>query len=1512
MEGFTTYICRMTQWKYTLAFFFVLLGSTFMGMASLNGQITADPTEGCAPLVGVQFTSPAGASNINWDFGDGTSSNLEEPTHTYTQAGTYTVSYTSSAGNEEVTVTVFGNPAAEFTSSLPITGCLGLTVDFIDNSTGGGGTDITGRDWSFGDGAVDNANNPNPSHTYTLAGSFDVILTVTDANGCDSTVVMEDYVSISEEPTVIISSNPADPSACAPPLTVNFSGAASFSNSPFSDDLTFNWDFGNGTESSAASPPAQLFNEAGTFNVVLTVTDDTGCSSTLTQVVQVDAPVASFSVPNAINDTICSIGTFVNTSTPGSYTWDFGDGSAPVEGSDFAIDHEFPGAGAYEVTLSVDAGGCDDDTTIVVVVEEVTADFIMNPNYTCSYPFDVQYTDQSINAVSWDWVFGDGDTSIEQNPTHTYDFTNSDPYYIYEEMTLTTALIAISEHGCTDTLFVPDVATTFIPTARFYPDVSEGCVPLTVNLNDLSTSNEEEEIVSWTFNYDNGETEVFTDPENMSYTFTETGEYEVYLIIENAAGCIDTSYVQPIVVGDLPSPDFMLDTILVCPLDTVQFSDLTPEGDSLDTWNFDSADGAIWHCLNDSEPSWIVYNDVGFQDLTLTGGYNGCYDSLTIEDAIEVTGAIGKISHACDCTEPMFYQFVGDIRGDAQFWDWNFGDGDTLIESTETAVDHTYEESGDYWVKLTVYDTLSSCQPFTDSLLIKVRNLTAQFSVMDTIVCVGDPVEFDASMSADVNDTCMQGYQWYFDDGEAPFRIEDSVYTYMFNGSVEHDVRLVTKDVNGCRDTMEMRMYAFRVDAAFDADTLMGCADPPFTVNFDDMSTGDTTLVSWEWDFGDGNTDEGEQVSNEFGGSFEGSFTVNLTVTDIFDCPGSATAQVIPFVPNANFGATSTRFICQGQLVSFSASNPFHTEYEWDFGGLGTSGESSPDFVFEEAGLYDVTLSVVDTFGCRNSFTRTEYVDVQAFPDTDFISWADTLDHLCYPLNANFTDQTDGMGSPYTRVWDFGNGDPVVGTETVGTQYTAPGEYVINLTTTTSYGCVDSSQHILEVEGPVADFSLEPSPICRGQEVTFNITEQTDVAFWSWDFGDGFTESGGDPVSHIYDISPSSGQTLVSLVYWSPDSACEASTFKFLDFLPVFAEFDRNNEILSIDTNHCVGIPDVFTFTGGEDADVFMWDLGDGTMFNGVGPINHTYALPGTYTVTLTIEDNETGCFDVISKDMIIRSEALVDGRDNGACEPGDPIALTVVAEGATDITWTPSTGLSNPNIFNPVATVDETTEYVVTVTDAAGCVGTDTVYASIYEQPSEALLDSLSIDTTLVIGESIPLNANLGPGLQYEWLNTTYLSCDNYCPNDTLPGICSDCAVPVSTPEANISYAVRITDPADCIQDAIITYNINVRFDSSIDVPTAFTPNGDNINDIIYVDGWGLEELVEFSIYNRYGQLIYQSTNPDKNAEGEFDGWDGYFQDKLQNQETYTYTAIARDYKGDLLTKFGNFHLIR
>ena len=1460
------------------AIFILLIG--FFFVQTLSAQISADVTEGCAPLVGVQFNSPANATNISWIFGDGASAEIASPTHTYINEGIYIVEYTATInGNptsEELTISVYGKPNPFF-ELTPVTACVGEDINFTDLSVGGGFVDVVGWEWLFGDGQLDDEQ--NPTHAYGAAGTYDVTLQVTDVNGCDSLITIVDAVDISNTPLAVINSDPFTAIACVPPLTVSFFG--NNSDEAGAANVSYTWDFDNGETSSEIDPPAVTFTEMGIYNVTLTVSaEPNGCSHTATKQVVVSNPLVDFQVVNAVNDTTCQEVIFNNLSSPGGYIWDFGDGMTSTSADPT---HVYEATGTYDVTLTVSAGGCQSDTTMTIEVINVAADFSSNPTYSCSLPYEIQFTDLSTSAASWQWQFGNGDTSTEQNPTLVIEDSNEDPFFdytIHDLRLITSSLIVTSVYGCTDTILGTD--SLFLPTARFIPTIAQGCVPLEVIFQDKSTSNEP--IVNWYYDFDDGNTANITTDGTISHTFTEAGDYDVFLVITNELGCFDTSYVQTIQVGNLPTPEFELDTTQICPNQPVQITDITPLSDSLDTWHFEADGGLLTNCIDDSIVTWSFIGQTGPQDITLIAGHNGCYDTTIVADAITVLGPMGRIEYTCDCSEPYHFDFQGDFQL-ADSWDWIFGDGDTLFNSTDIAPSHDYIASGDYWVKLISYREDSVCAPFVDSVLLNVRNLTADFEA-DTIACVGIPHAFDASMAQDVHENCYKGYQWYFDDGKHPIWTDTSIYQYAFGGSGDHEVRLITEDINGCRDTNFLVVRAFRVDALFEASPITGCINPdPFTTNFSDLSTADTTIASWAWDFGDGiGMSEEQNPSYTYGiEPADSLFSTILTVTDVLGCPGNYAINIIPSLPHAGFIATSPNTICIGETVSFAPDSLNHVDYNWDFANGSPDNDQYPTATFTEAGTYDITLSVTDTLGCERTFTLEDYVTVQPIPIADFLASSDTLETVCWGELITFTNNSN-LSSNYTLSWDLGNGDPVVPNESVGTIYGAPGTYEVSMIITSSIGCSDMITKTIEVEGPLADFELDPEVICPGQDITFTITNQVDVVTYAWDFGDGDTAGAVPTITHTYNIDPSSGATFASLVYWSEDSVCTGKTTKPINFHNVIANFNRNGELILSDTMHCAGIADVFTNTS-LNADDAEWDFGDGTTFSGNNPPPHTYPTPGEYTVTLSIVDEETGCTDEISKLMIITDKPGIDLFSDGACE-GDSVQL--VATGGVTYEWSPSTGLDNPNIPNPIAAIDSTTTYSVTVTDAVGCSDTDSIQAIIYYP-----IEDFEVDTSLVIGDSLQLDAYGGPGLLYNWSPPTGLSC-------------TDCPSPFIAPlQGPVTYNVNIFDPAGCYTSDGI-FRVDVRRVTSIDVPTAFTPNGDGINDVIFVDGWGIQELVEFKIYNRYGQLVFESNDLTL-------GWDGFFEGQLQNAETYVYTARAISLVNNQeLYKQGAFNLLR
>jgi gliding motility-associated-like protein len=163
--------------------------------------------------------------------------------------------------------------------------------------------------------------------------------------------------------------------------------------------------------------------------------------------------------------------------------------------------------------------------------------------------------------------------------------------------------------------------------------------------------------------------------------------------------------------------------------------------------------------------------------------------------------------------------------------------------------------------------------------------------------------------------------------------------------------------------------------------------------------------------------------------------------------------------------------------------------------------------------------------------------------------------------------------------------------------------------------------------------------------------------------------------------------------------------------------------------------------------------------------------------------------------------------------------------------------------------------------------------------------------DTSVIIGETVSLSADSLNDVIYSW-----------SPSDGLS--CSHCTSPVAQPFQTTDYTLTTEDTNHCFSK---TYNVHIEIieEYSLEVPTAFTPNGDNQNDVIYVKGWGIKKLLEFRIYNRWGNEVFFSDDINR-------GWDGMYNGKIQNIDTYVYTVTVELYNGSIRTKKGTINLLR
>ena len=382
-------------------------------------NFSGTPTSGVAPL-SVAFTdlSTNAPTAWLWNFGDGGTSTLKNPTHVYSTAGNYTVTLqaTNSAGSNTSTKTNYISvtsapvaPVANF-SGTPTSGVAPLSVAFTDLSTGA----PTAWLWTFGDGGTSTLK--NPTRVYAAAGTYTVTLQATNSVG-SNTVTKTNYVSVTPTPVAPVANFSGTPTSGPGPLSVAFTDLST--NTPTS----WLWTFGDGGTSTLRNP-TRVYTAVGTYTVTLQATNSVG-SNTVTKTnyvtVTAIAPVANFSGTPTFGLAPLSVAfTDLSTNAPTSWLWTFGDGGTSTLRNPTRV---YAAAGTYTVTLqATNAAGTSTFTRTNYITAQVppVANFTANPT-TGPAPLSVAFTDQSTNSpTAWLWTFGDGTTSTSRNPTHVY------------------------------------------------------------------------------------------------------------------------------------------------------------------------------------------------------------------------------------------------------------------------------------------------------------------------------------------------------------------------------------------------------------------------------------------------------------------------------------------------------------------------------------------------------------------------------------------------------------------------------------------------------------------------------------------------------------------------------------------------------------------------------------------------------------------------------------------------------------------------------------------------------------------------------------------------------------------------------------------------------------------------------------------------------------------------------------------------------------------------------------
>jgi PKD repeat protein len=374
------------------------------------------PDSGFAPLdVILTDQSQGSVTSRVWRFGDGTSSTLPNPAHTYSTVGQYYPKLVAcnQFGCDSIIstrpVVVIDSLHPNFTVT-PLNGRKPLTVNFTPQWTGSP-SKVT---WLFGDG--DSSLTPNPEHKFKSAGTYTVKL-ITEKFGVKDSVVKSDLITVSD----IKADFTADVRCGGSPLTVQFT-STSTSSRPIT---SYYWEFGGG--SSALASPTHIFGGTGSFDVKLIVSDGVGADTLVRSgyITTQNNLTADFTaVPTSGRSPLTVMFTPIITGTANQYYWQFGATDTSTATNPV---HTFASQGSYNVKLvaRMTLGGCNQADSVIksgfIVVNDLAAAFTATPTAGVA-PLPVQFTDQSTGSPSsWQWNFGNGSTSTARNPTFVFD-----------------------------------------------------------------------------------------------------------------------------------------------------------------------------------------------------------------------------------------------------------------------------------------------------------------------------------------------------------------------------------------------------------------------------------------------------------------------------------------------------------------------------------------------------------------------------------------------------------------------------------------------------------------------------------------------------------------------------------------------------------------------------------------------------------------------------------------------------------------------------------------------------------------------------------------------------------------------------------------------------------------------------------------------------------------------------------------------------------------------------------
>jgi gliding motility-associated-like protein len=800
---------------------------------------------------------------------------------------------------------------------------------------------------------------------------------------------------------------------------------------------------------------------------------------------------------------------------------------------------------------------------------------------------------------------------------------------------------------------------------------------------------------------------------------------------------------------------------------------------------------------------------------------------------------------------------------------WDLGNGST---SKNQDVSTSYTEPGNYTAKLIV-KTAEGCKDSITQVLKVNQSPKANFT--SEFLPLKDSTKF-TNISQNVGNSPT--YEWNFGDQKTS---TEKNPTHYYSAGGEYSVTLKVRTEEGCVSSYIFAIALAKPNANFIYST-NACVDA--ALNFINTSVNTIgTLTKWEWDFGDATTSSVENPSHVF--KKPGTYQVKLNVTSSQGSKGTITKTIIiNNKPKVDFMSNSISG-CSPFPVSFidQSITDEGSQYLWDFGDFKLSTEKDPTHTFVAVRSYTIKQIITTKGGCKDSLVKTSYITVLNIPAADF-----TNSMTCSNKSINFNDKSTVLASKVTSwFWEFGDGN-TSNIQNPTHVFSKKGKYKLNLTATSSIGCSNTiEKEIVVSDKPIVQFSAENTSGCLPLTPKFNDFSNTaEGSTYTWIYGDSTSSTEKSP-NHTY---LKDGLFTVKEIITAPGGCKDSLVIPGYIYAlsAVYPKFMVKNFCAKRITEFI----DSSSVSKGSIKN-WKWEINKDI----IQAQNKSYIFdkPGKYLIKLTVSSDQN-CENSIQKEIEIEEIPKViftSDKIEGCFPEVINFKNTSIASSNTKYAWDFGDGFKETT-FSPFHKYQSMDTFTVKcfASTPLGCKDSLIKTKMITIQPVPTAKFAVKNTTSLV------------PNLKVVFENLSSKATEFYWEfgDNTSTALVSPQHAFIEEKAADYPVCLTAYSSKSCYN----TYcdNIKINYSTVLAVPSAFSPNGDNNNDVFKILGGPISKL-DLKIFNEWGNEIFSSTSQN-------DGWDGTYKGLPQPIGSYQYTFEATTVDGKEVTKNGIINLTR